>query len=86
MYLYISVTETGDDVSNYADSECLVLVNHQSTGDVLTMVQVLTGASRRRLSQHVCWVLDDMFKYTHFGLVCQLHGDIFILQVRDAFH
>jgi lysophosphatidylglycerol acyltransferase 1 len=82
--LCVSVTEAGDDISNFVDSECLVLANHQSTGDVLTMVQVLTGASRRRLSQHVCWILDHMFKFTHFGAVCQLHGDIFILQVSDT--
>jgi GMP synthase PP-ATPase subunit len=82
--MFCVVAETGDNIENCVDSECLVLVNHQSTGDVLTMVQVMTGAIRRHLSQHVCWILDDMFKYTHFGAVCKIHGDIFILQVSSS--
>jgi len=76
------VVETGDDISDCIDNECLVLVNHQSTGDVPVIMQALTGTNKQRLSRHVCWILDDMFKYANFGLPCHVHGDFFILQVQ----
>jgi len=82
MCLLLSVVETGDDLSDCTDSECLLLVNHQSTGDVLVIMQALTDANKRQLSRHVCWILDDMFRFTHFGLPCHVHGDFFILQVQ----
>lgn len=71
-------------MSDCIDSECLLLVNHQSTGDVPVIMQALTDANKRHLSRHVCWIIDDMFRYTHFGLPCHIHGDFFILQVRFA--
>jgi len=78
----ILVAEAGDDISDCIDSECLVLVNHQSTGDVLVIMQALTADNRQQLSRHVCWILDNMFKYANFGLPCHVHGDFFILQVH----
>jgi len=78
----LAVVESGDDVSDCVDSECLLLVNHQSTGDVPVIMQALTDANKRHPSRHVCWILDDMFRYTHFGLPCHVHGDFFILQVE----
>ena len=78
----VSVAETGDDILDCIDSECLLLVNHQSTVDVPVIIQALTDANKRHLSRHVCWILDDMFKYANFGLPCRVHGDFFILQVQ----
>lgn len=80
------MVETGDDISDCIDSECLLLVNHQSTGDVPVIMQALTDANKRQLSRHVCWILDDMFKYANFGLPCHVHGDFFILQVNFYSH
>jgi len=80
--MLLAVVESGDDVSDCADSECLLLVNHQSTGDVPVIMQALTDSNKRHPSRSVCWILDDMFRYTHFGLPCHVHGDFFILQVE----
>ena len=80
--LALAVAETGDDISDCIDSECLLLVNHQSTGDVPVIMQALTDANKRRLSRKVCWILDDMFRYANFELPCHVHGDFFILQVQ----
>ena len=85
IFMLVSVVETGDDISDCIDSECLLLVNHQSTGDVPVIMQALTDANKRHLSRHVCWILDDMFKYANFGLPCHVHGDFFILQVQFFF-
>ena len=81
-FCLLPAVETGDDISECIDSECLVIVNHQSTGDVPIIMQALTDANKRHLSRHVCWILDNMFKYANFGLPCHVHGDFFILQVQ----
>lgn len=52
----------------------LVISNHQETADVPLMFQMFTGYPQNVL----LWVMDAMFKHTHFGWVSWIHGDYFI--------
>ena len=61
------------------NDKCLVLVNHQSTGDVFVLMNSLQN--KGMTSARVCWIMDYIFKYTNFGWVSQCHGDFFIQQV-----
>lgn len=38
---FLAVTEWGDDVRPIAEEEAMVIVNHQSTGDVCTLMMCL---------------------------------------------
>lgn len=40
-YFSLAVTEWGDDVRPISEEEAMVLVNHQSTGDVCTLMMCL---------------------------------------------
>ncbi|KRX99648.1 Acyl-CoA:lysophosphatidylglycerol acyltransferase 1 [Trichinella pseudospiralis] len=76
--------EQGDDVKQYVAKRCLVLVNHQSTADVPILFDIVNMHFNKLYK--VVWVLDNMFRCTPFGLVCRVHGDLFIregLQHRD---
>ncbi|KRZ84944.1 Striatin-3 [Trichinella sp. T8] len=81
---HIEVYEQGDDVKQYVAKRCLVLVNHQSTADVPILFDIVNMHFNKLYK--VVWVLDNMFRCTPFGLVCRVHGDLFIregLQHRD---
>ena len=78
-----SVTEMGDDTSICQDSETLVMVNHQSTGDVPILMNFLLGQGNA--AYRTMWILDKMFKFTQFGLVSQVRGDFFIGQVSECY-
>lgn len=41
MYFCLAVTEWGDDVRPISEEEAMVIVNHQSTGDVCTLMMCL---------------------------------------------
>ncbi|KFD59050.1 hypothetical protein M513_00213, partial [Trichuris suis] len=97
--LTTSVFEEGDDIVRYFEEPCLVIVNHQSTADVPILVHVINALSGYCykvymisfsvfvLAFHfaqVMWVLDLMFRWTPFGLICQLHGDLFIRECMKA--
>ena len=74
------VSEMGDDIRECYNEECLLLVNHQSTGDVVTLMSSLQnkGATCAR----VYWIMDHIFLYTNFGWVSLCHGDFFLQQVQ----
>ncbi|KRZ74385.1 Striatin, partial [Trichinella papuae] len=81
---HIEVYEQGDDVKQYVAKRCLVLVNHQSTADVPILFDIVNMHFNKLYK--VVWVLDNMFRCTPFGLVCRVHGDLFIregLEHRD---
>ena len=80
----MTVAEVGDDIGEVLNDECLFLVNHQCTGDVVYLMQLLCASGRCCAGRHVCWILDNMFKYTPFGLASRVHGDFFILQVLHS--
>lgn len=73
-----TVTEWGDDVRPIAEEEAMVIVNHQSTGDVCTLMMCLQD--KGTVVRKMMWLMDHVFKYTNFGLVSLIHGDFFIRQ------
>ncbi|KAL3052347.1 acyl-CoA:lysophosphatidylglycerol acyltransferase 1 [Trematomus bernacchii] len=73
-----TVTEWGDDVRPISEEEAMVIVNHQSTGDVCTLMMCLQD--KGMALQKMMWLMDHVFKYTNFGLVSLIHGDFFIRQ------
>lgn len=72
--------EEGEDVSVYTSDRCLVIANHQDSLDV--PILMLAVQSKADACCHLTWILDSMFRYTHFGLVCRSHGDVFITAVK----
>ncbi|KAK0411759.1 hypothetical protein QR680_005826 [Steinernema hermaphroditum] len=73
-----SVYEYGEDIGDLCEERVLVMCNHLSTADVPTIFAVLQNkgvASRKTL-----WLMDQMFRYTPFGVVGHMHGDYFVKQ------
>ncbi|XP_062857619.1 acyl-CoA:lysophosphatidylglycerol acyltransferase 1 [Trichomycterus rosablanca] len=73
-----TVTEWGDDVRPISEDEAMVIVNHQATGDVCTLMMCLQD--KGTVVTKMMWLMDHVFKYTNFGLVSLIHGDFFIRQ------
>uniref|UniRef100_A0A8C2DTE6 Lysophosphatidylglycerol acyltransferase 1 n=1 Tax=Cyprinus carpio TaxID=7962 RepID=A0A8C2DTE6_CYPCA len=73
-----TVTEWGDDVRPMSEDEAMVIVNHQSTGDVCTLMMCLQD--KGTVVRKMMWLMDHVFKYTNFGVVSLIHGDFFIRQ------
>ncbi|XP_056118653.1 acyl-CoA:lysophosphatidylglycerol acyltransferase 1 [Rhinichthys klamathensis goyatoka] len=73
-----TVTEWGDDVRPMTEDEAMVIVNHQATGDVCTLMMCLQD--KGTVVRKMMWLMDHVFKYTNFGVVSLIHGDFFIRQ------
>lgn len=73
-----TVTEWGDDVRPISEDEAMVIVNHQATGDVCTLMMCLQD--KGTVVRKMMWLMDHVFKYTNFGVVSLIHGDFFIRQ------
>ncbi|KAM9315657.1 acyl-CoA:lysophosphatidylglycerol acyltransferase 1 [Gastrophryne carolinensis] len=73
-----TVIEWGDDVHTITEDEAVMLVNHQATGDVCTLMMCLQD--KGRVVRQMMWLMDHIFKYTNFGIVSYVHGDFFIRQ------
>lgn len=73
-----TVMEWGDDVRPLSEEEAIVIVNHQATGDVCTLMMCLQD--KGTVVRKMMWLMDHVFKYTNFGLVSLIHGDFFIRQ------
>lgn len=76
----VKILEFGDNPEDYVAERCLVTVNHQSTADVLTLMAAF--CQKFPCGGQILWIQDIMFRWTHFGIVSQLHGDFFIEQGR----
>ncbi|KAI5727156.1 hypothetical protein M8J76_015106 [Diaphorina citri] len=76
----IYLAEAGDDIRACIESRTLVLVNHQSTGDVPMLMAAFNP--RRGVLPNIMWIMDRIFKYTNFGVVSTLHEDFFIMSGR----
>ncbi|XP_044305564.1 acyl-CoA:lysophosphatidylglycerol acyltransferase 1, partial [Varanus komodoensis] len=72
------VIEWGDDVKTISEDEAVMLVNHQATGDVCTLMMCLQD--KGTVVRQMMWLMDHIFKYTNFGIVSLIHGDFFIRQ------
>ncbi|OWK08649.1 hypothetical protein Celaphus_00011238 [Cervus elaphus hippelaphus] len=94
----LTVMEWGEDIKTISEDEAVMLVNHQATGDVCTLMMCLQDKGlvshtegrdrlRERGSQRVVaqmmWLMDHIFKYTNFGIVSLIHGDFFIRQGKS---
>ncbi|XP_078260904.1 acyl-CoA:lysophosphatidylglycerol acyltransferase 1 [Rhinoraja longicauda] len=73
-----TVVEWGDDVKAITEDETVVLVNHQATGDVCTLMMCLQD--KGTVVCHMIWLMEYIFKFTNFGIVSIIHGDFFIKQ------
>ncbi|XP_030413432.1 acyl-CoA:lysophosphatidylglycerol acyltransferase 1 isoform X6 [Gopherus evgoodei] len=73
-----TVVEWGDDVKVVSEDEAMMLVNHQATGDVCTLMMCLQD--KGTVVRQMMWLMDHIFKYTNFGIVSLIHGDFFIRQ------
>ena len=70
----------GDDITNCENDRSIVIVNHQSTGDVPVMMHALFV--KGTVLRNIMWIMDGFFKYTNFGWVSLWHCDAFIYQVK----
>ncbi|KAI8487594.1 Acyl-CoA:lysophosphatidylglycerol acyltransferase 1 [Branchiostoma belcheri] len=70
--------ECGEDISHTYSDEAIVIVNHQSTADVATLMAALQhkGPVVRRMM----WIMDYIFLYSNFGWCAWAHGDFFLQQ------
>ncbi|XP_067681754.1 acyl-CoA:lysophosphatidylglycerol acyltransferase 1-like isoform X1 [Haliotis asinina] len=72
------IIESGDELSVLYEKEALLLANHQSTGDVPSIMASLHG--RQKVGGTLMWIMDEMFRFTHFGAASTLRKDFFIRQ------
>ncbi|KAF6293219.1 lysophosphatidylglycerol acyltransferase 1 [Rhinolophus ferrumequinum] len=77
-YAGYTVMEWGDDIKTISNDEAVMLVNHQATGDVCTLMMCLQD--KGLVVAQMMWLMDHIFKYTNFGIVSLIHGDFFIRQ------
>lgn len=70
--------ESGTDIKQYVNARCLVLPNHQSTNDIPILFGVFHN--KLALSSNVMWVSDLELMFSHIGVVCLIHGDMFVRQ------
>ncbi|XP_038204811.1 acyl-CoA:lysophosphatidylglycerol acyltransferase 1 [Arvicola amphibius] len=79
-YAGYTVMEWGEDIKAISNDEAVMLVNHQATGDVCTLMMCLQD--KGPVVAQMMWLMDHIFKYTNFGIVSLIHGDFFIRQGR----
>ncbi|KAL3266665.1 hypothetical protein HHI36_010827 [Cryptolaemus montrouzieri] len=75
------VLETGDDITECLEERTLVLVNHQSAGDIPILLNAFID--RIQILPNVMWIMDNHLKYSTFGIVCAIHRDFFIFQGKE---
>ncbi|XP_036057770.1 acyl-CoA:lysophosphatidylglycerol acyltransferase 1 isoform X2 [Onychomys torridus] len=80
-YAGYTVMEWGEDIKAVSNDEAVMLVNHQATGDVCTLMMCLQD--KGPVVAQMMWLMDHIFKYTNFGIVSLIHGDFFIRQGRS---
>ncbi|XP_059529956.1 acyl-CoA:lysophosphatidylglycerol acyltransferase 1 isoform X1 [Myotis daubentonii] len=80
-YAGYTVMEWGDDIKAVMEDEAVMLVNHQATGDVCTLMMCLQD--KGLVVAQMMWLMDHIFKYTNFGIVSLIHGDFFIRQGKS---
>lgn len=57
LFLFLIVVEWGDDVKAVSEDEAMVLVNHQATGDVCTLMMCLQDKGTVGYTRGVGWLL-----------------------------
>ncbi|XP_044749544.1 acyl-CoA:lysophosphatidylglycerol acyltransferase 1-like isoform X2 [Coccinella septempunctata] len=74
------VLEAGDDITPCLEERSLVLVNHQSPGDVIILFSAFIGW--HQILPNVMWIMDHFIKYSTVGIVSSIRKDFFIFQGR----
>ncbi|XP_074654630.1 acyl-CoA:lysophosphatidylglycerol acyltransferase 1-like [Tubulanus polymorphus] len=72
----------GDEISLCEDDESIVIANHQSTADVPLLMKYFS--SKPKVAKNLMWIMDVLFKYSNFGAVSMVRGDIFIRQGKEC--
>ena len=70
------ITESGAVLDNLQHQRLLILPNHQSTADVPLLMTIFS--SRIGFCNRVMWIMDNIFKFTNFGICSWMHDDFFI--------
>lgn len=81
MVCWIYSDGVGEDIKTISEDEAVMLVNHQATGDVCTLMMCLQD--KGLVVAQMMWLMDHIFKYTNFGIVSLVHGDFFIRQGKS---
>ena len=66
-----------DIAESLSDDKCIVLANHQESGDVPLMICLLTHLKQ---AYNCSWILDRMFRWTPIGIPCRWHNDFFSVE------
>ena len=77
----LRILESGDCLDSILHEPFLFLPNHQSTADIPICMGIF--ASRNQCAEKLMWIMDDVFKFTHFGIVSWIHDDFFIQEGKD---
>lgn len=64
-----------------AQKKALLVINHQDSGDVPTVMSLMAHFSNSNSST---WIMDRMFRWTPFGIPCQWHKDFFSVEGSTA--
>eukprot|EP00105_Crassostrea_gigas_P023977 XP_011444060.1 PREDICTED: acyl-CoA:lysophosphatidylglycerol acyltransferase 1-like isoform X1 [Crassostrea gigas] len=77
----VTLKESGDSLKDIYNDEVLLLCNHQSTADIGVMMQSMY--SKGPTAGHLIWIMDHVFRLTHFGWMSCFHGDFFLEKPRS---
>jgi len=77
--MFVSVIESGDDLSSLYEARVLLLPNHQSSADIPCVMSALIP--KDHVIGRIMWIMDYILMFTNFGWAALLHGDFFIQQV-----
>ena len=70
---------------NHQNDCGIVVVNHQTTVDISTLIQFWGGISKKLNAWGVvCWIQDYLLGVLPSGWVSKVHGDFFVLQSVDV--
>lgn len=67
-------TEGIEDLYPVTRSRAMILSNHQESGDVPAMMNIVAYFN---IARTTTWIIDRMFRWTPFGIVSQWHKDFF---------
>lgn len=63
-----------EDIDPVTRSRAVVITNHQDSGDVPAMMNIVAYFE---IARTTTWIIDRMFRWTPFGIVSQWHKDFF---------
>lgn len=76
----VTLKESGDSLKDISNDETILLCNHQSTADIGVVMQAMY--SKGLTAGRMIWIMDHVFRLTHFGWMSCFHGDFFLEKPR----